>query len=50
MWDAVDNLNHMCHMCGKGILDPNFNKAVIDKISDFNEITQIYIFRKIVFF
>ena len=38
MWCAADNHNCMCHICAKGYLDSNFNKAVIDKISNFHEI------------
>ena len=30
----------MCHICAKGFLDSNFNEAVIDKISNFQEIAQ----------
>ena len=33
-----DNHSYMCHICAKGILDSNFNQAVIDKISIFHEI------------
>ena len=28
----------MCHICAKGFLDSNFNQAVIDKISNFQDI------------
>ena len=28
----------MCHMCAKGLLDLNFHKATVDKISIFHEI------------
>ena len=38
MWCAADNHNNMCHICTKGFSNPNFDKAVIDKISDFQEI------------
>ena len=46
MWCAVENYNCMCHirhvgvtyMCKK-ILDSNFNKVVVDKISISHEIT-----------
>ena len=38
MWCAADNHNYICHICAKGFLDSNFNKAVIDKISNFHEI------------
>ena len=38
MWCASDNHNNMCHTCAKELLDSNFNEAVIDKISIFNEI------------
>ena len=34
---AVDNHNHICHICAKWFLDSNFNEAVIDKISTFHE-------------
>ena len=32
MWCAADNHNYVCHICAKGIIDSNFNEAVIDKI------------------
>ena len=35
MWCAADNNNYMCHICAKGILDSNFNYAVINKISNY---------------
>ena len=40
MWCASDNHNYMCHICAKELLDLNFNEAVIDKASIFNEIAQ----------
>ena len=30
----------MCHISAKGVLDSNFNQAVIDKISVFHEIAR----------
>ena len=33
-----DNHSYMCHIFAKGVLDSNFNEAVIDKISIFHEI------------
>ena len=38
MWFAAAIHNYMCHVCAKGFLDLNLNKAVIDKISIFHEI------------
>ena len=38
MWCAADNHNYMCHIYADGFLDSNFNQAVIDKISNFQEI------------
>ena len=38
MWCAADIHNYTCHICAKGFLDSNFNKAVIDKISNFYKI------------
>ena len=38
MWCALDNHNNMCHTCAKELLNSNFNQAVIDKISIFDEI------------
>ena len=38
MWCAADNHNYMSHICKLGFLDSNFNEAVIDKISNFQEI------------
>ena len=35
---AADNHNYMCHTCAKEFWDSNFNLAVLDKISNFNEI------------
>ena len=36
---AEDNHNYMSNMCEKEFSDSNFNKAVIGKISIFQEIT-----------
>ena len=38
MWCATNNHNYMCHICAKRLLDSNFDLAVIDKISNFQEI------------
>ena len=38
-WDVV-NHTYMHHICAKGSLDLNINKAVINKISNFQEIAQ----------
>ena len=38
MWCAEDNYSYMCQICAKGLLDLNFNEAVIDKVSIFHEI------------
>ena len=38
MWCVADNHNASCHTCAKGLLDWNFNCAVINKISVFHEI------------
>ena len=38
MWCVVINYNHMRHICANGFLVSNFNLAVIDKISIFQEI------------
>ena len=35
---ASDNHNYMCHTCAKEFLNSSFNSAVIDKISNFQEI------------
>ena len=40
MWCTEDIHNYMCHLCAKEYLDSNFNYAIIDKISNFHEITQ----------
>ena len=37
MWCAADNQNFICQTCAKEVLDSNFNEAVIDKISNFQE-------------
>ena len=38
MWCAGGNHNNMSHICAKGVLDSNLNYAVIDKISNYQEI------------
>ena len=38
MWCATDNYSNTCHTCAKGFLDSNFNKVVINKISNFHKI------------
>ena len=35
---TADNHNYMCHTCAKELLDSIFNWAVIEKISNLNEI------------
>ena len=40
MFCTADNHNYICHTCAKEFLDSNFNKAVIDKISNFHEIAR----------
>ena len=50
MWCATDNHNYMCHICAKGVLDSNFNQAVMDKISNINEIAPNFTYsQKIIF-
>ena len=39
---AADDHNYICHICAKEFLHPNFNEAVIYKISNFHEIAQNY--------
>ena len=41
MWYAVDNDINFCHICAKGLLDPNFNQAVIHKVSNFTKLLNI---------
>ena len=38
MWCAAGNHNYMSNICAKGFLDSNFDYAVVDKISIFQEI------------
>ena len=38
---AADNHNYMCHICAKGFLDSDFNEALINKISNFQELALI---------
>ena len=38
IWCVADICNYMCYIRAKGFLDSNFNKAVIDKISNFYKI------------
>ena len=47
---ATDNHNNMCHTCAKGLLNSNFNQAVIYKISSFHEIAPNFTFTKIAIF
>ena len=44
MWCAVGNHDYMSLICAKGLLDSNFNYAVIDKISNFQEIAPNFTF------
>ena len=47
---AADKHNNMCHICAKELLDSNFNKAFIYKISNLMKLLEIYIYTKIVIF
>ena len=38
MWCAKGNHSYMSHIGAKGFVDSNLNYAVIDKISNFQEI------------
>ena len=38
MWCAAGSHSYMSHLCAKAVLDSNFDYAVIDKISNFQEI------------
>ena len=49
-WCSADDHNYMCHLCVKGILDLNFNYAVIDKTSNFHKILLPQISQKPQFF
>ena len=44
MWCAAESYHHTCQICAKGILESNFNQAVIDKISNFHEIAPNFTF------
>ena len=44
---ASDNCNYMCHTCAKEFLNSNFNKAVIDKISNIQDIAPNFTFSQI---
>ena len=44
---ASDNHNYMCHTCAKELLNSSFNKAVIDKISNFQDIAPNFTFSQI---
>ena len=50
MWCASDNHNYMCHICAKGFLDSSFNEAVIDKISNFQEIAPNFTYSQKLYF
>ena len=50
MWCTVDDHNHMCRICAKELLDSNFYEAVIDKISNFNEIALNFTYSQKSFF
>ena len=41
---ASDNHNYMCHTCAKEFLNSTFNKAVIDKISNLQDIAPNFTF------
>ena len=41
---ASNNHNYICHTCAKEFLNSTFNLAVIDKISNFNEIAPNFTF------
>ena len=47
MCSASDNYNYMCHTCAKEFLNSSFNKAVIDKISNFQDIAPNFTFSQI---
>ena len=48
---TADNYNYTCHICAKGFLDSNFDEAVIDKISNFNELAPNFTYsQKLVIF
>ena len=42
MWCVAGNDNYMSHICAKGFLDSNLNYAVIDKVTNFQEIAQTF--------
>ena len=44
MWCAAGNHNYMSHVCAKGFSGSNLSYAVIDKISDFQEIAPNFIY------
>ena len=49
----ADNHDYICHIRAKGFVDSDINEAVIDKISNFQEIAPnftFHIFTKILFF
>ena len=41
---ASDNRNYMCHTCAKEFSNSSFNKVVIDKISNFQDIAPNFTF------
>ena len=47
MYCASDNHNYMCHTCAKEFLNSSFNSAVIDKISNFQDIAPNFTFSQI---
>ena len=44
IWCAADNHIYMCRICAKGFLDSNINQAVIDKMSNLQEIAPNFTF------
>ena len=50
MWCVADNHNYVCRMRTKGFLDSNFNQAVIDKISNFQEIAPNFTYSQKLYF
>ena len=46
MWCASDNHNYICHISAKEFLDSKFDKAVVNKMSDVDEIASNFTYWK----
>ena len=50
MWCAVDNYNHVCHICTERFLNSNSNEAVINKIQLFKKLPENFTYSQKLYF